>query len=155
MTSATATRLRELGIVLPEPSSPKGSYTTARHGAGLVHCSGHGPLVDGKPTITGRVPDPVDIEQARDAARLTAINLLATLAAAADGDLDRVEVLSVTGYVNAADSFRDHAQVVDAASELLVQVLGGRGMHARTACGASSLPFGIPVEISLVATLGR
>lgn len=147
-------RAAALGLAVPAAGQAAGAYELARFVADHLHLSGHGPLRDGKPIYRGRVPSDVSIEQARAAAQVTALNLLATIAAAVDDDLRKVQgVTALTAYVNADDGFASHPAVVDPASEVLVAVLGVKGSHSRTSVGVSSLPFGIPIEISLTIAL--
>ncbi|MCU1353114.1 MAG: endoribonuclease [Acidimicrobiales bacterium] len=143
-------RLEELGIVLPDAMPPAGSYVPmARHGD-LVYVSGHGP-VDGERMVCGKVGRDLDVDAARAAARLTGLSILATLQAGL-GDLDAVvQVVKVLGMVNAAPGFDQLPAVVDGCSDLLVEVFGDRGRHARSAVGMAELPFGIAVEVELIA----
>jgi enamine deaminase RidA (YjgF/YER057c/UK114 family) len=147
-------RLRELGVDLTRAyHPPKGNYQNAMTLGDLVYVSGHGPLLDGKPAFTGRVPSEVDIAEAYEAARLTAINCLATLEHHLRG-LDRLKgLVRVFGMVNTDADFTDHPRVIDGASDLFKEVLGDQGLHTRSAVGMYSLPFGIPVEIELVGHL--
>ncbi len=111
--------------------------------------SGQVPVAGGVISHVGRVPDEVDLEAARDAARLCALNLLAQVEAAAG--LDRVEqVASLTGYVRSAPGFSEQPQVINAASDLLASILGERGRHARAAVGVAELPRGVAVEIEAI-----
>ncbi len=143
-------RLRELGLELPPPPRPMGSYVPAVQTGNLLFLSGHGPLADGRPAMTGRVGAELSLEDGQRAARLTGLNLLAT-ARAALGTLDRVRrVVKLFGLVSSADAFTDHPKVVNGCSDLMVQVFGDAGLHARSAVGVGSLPFGIPVEIEMV-----
>jgi enamine deaminase RidA (YjgF/YER057c/UK114 family) len=143
-------RLRELGLELPPPPRPMGSYVPAVRTGNLLFLSGHGPLADGRPAMTGRVGAELSLEDGQRAARLTGLNLLAT-ARATLGSLDRVRrVVKVFGLVSSAETFIDHPKVVNGCSDLMVQVFGDAGLHARSAVGVGSLPFGIPVEIEMV-----
>jgi enamine deaminase RidA (YjgF/YER057c/UK114 family) len=133
---------------------PAGGYSNAvRHG-NLLYLAGHGPLLDGRPTTRGKVPDEVSVEEARAAARLTAINCLATIEHAL-GSLDDVtRIVKLLGMVNAAPEFAEHPAVLDGASELLLEVFGPDvGTHARSAVGMASLPFGIPVEVEMIVAV--
>jgi enamine deaminase RidA (YjgF/YER057c/UK114 family) len=144
-------RLRGLEVELARAfHPPKGNYQNAMTLGNVVYVSGHGPLLDGKPAFIGRVPSEVDIQDAYKAARLTAINCLATLEDHLRG-LNRLKgLVRVFGMVNADPDFTDHPSVIDGASDLFKEVLGDRGWHTRSAVGMHSLPFGIPVEIELV-----
>jgi enamine deaminase RidA (YjgF/YER057c/UK114 family) len=147
-------RLRELGIELPKAPPAMAAYVPTRTvplggGRSLVFVAGQVPVVDGQFPHVGRVPDEVDLEGARAAARLCALNLLAQVEAAAG--LDRVEqVASVTGYVRSAPGFGEQPQVINAASELLADVLGDAGRHSRAAVGVAELPRGVSVEIAAI-----
>jgi enamine deaminase RidA (YjgF/YER057c/UK114 family) len=150
MTVNAEQRLVELGIELPEPFAPAGNYVPAVRSGRLVFVSGHGPTANGAVVYRGKVDSVVGVEDAYQAARLTALNCLASLRAEL-GSLDRVErVVKVLGLVNADPGFERHPEVINGASELFVDVFGERGGHARSAVGMSSLPFGIPVEVELV-----
>jgi enamine deaminase RidA (YjgF/YER057c/UK114 family) len=150
-------RLRALGLELPSPPAALFAYVPTRtvpigEGRALVFVAGQVPLRDGRPVHSGAVPDSVGVEQAQECARLCALNILAQLEAAAG--LDAVEqIAQLTGYVQSVDGFGGQPQVINAASELLVEVLGDAGRHSRVAIGTNALPFGVPVEISAVAVV--
>jgi enamine deaminase RidA (YjgF/YER057c/UK114 family) len=145
-------RLQELGIVLPPVFRPAGNYLGCVIDDGLVQVSGHGP-VNGDTIIRGKVGAELTLEQGREAARLTALSILATLRAEL-GDLDRIaRIVKVFGMVNVAPGFTQTPAVIDGCSDLLVAVFGAAGRHARSAVGLAELPIGIAVEIELTARL--
>jgi enamine deaminase RidA (YjgF/YER057c/UK114 family) len=149
-------RLRELGLTLPAPPSALASYVPTRlvpigDRRALLYIAGQVPLKDGE-FMTGRCPDQVSIEQAQAAARLCAVNVLAQMEAATG--LDNVEqVVQLIGFVQCTDDFGDQPKVLNAASELLVEVLGDAGRHTRAALGTNSLPRGVTVEIAAVVVV--
>ena len=148
--SVIDSRLAELGIVLPEPFPPAGSYLSSAMTGDLLFVGGHGP-VDGGTVIVGKVGTDLTLEQGREAARMTALSLLATMRADL-GSLDRVEqIVKVFGMVNVGGSFDQTPAVIDGCSDLLAEVFGDRGRHTRSAVGMAALPFGIAVEIELIA----
>lgn len=150
--SASA-RLKELGIELPAVSAPLAAYVPTRIVGNMLYISGQGPIVDGKIVARGKLGRDLSIEDGVAAARLSAINALAAIASAI-GDLDRVvQIAKLNGYVNSTDDFEMQHLVINGASELLVDVLGERGRHARAAIGTNSLPMGMPVEIELVVEI--
>jgi enamine deaminase RidA (YjgF/YER057c/UK114 family) len=143
-------RLKALDITLPTPPRPMANYVTAARSGHLLFLSGHGPVRDGAVVHRGKVGRELTIEQGREAARLTGLNLLATTRAAL-GSLDRVRrVVKVLGMVNCGEDFVDHPGVVNGFSDLMVEVFGDAGRHARSAVGVGSLPLGIAVEIEMV-----
>jgi enamine deaminase RidA (YjgF/YER057c/UK114 family) len=145
-------RLRELGIELPAPSSPGGNYLNVVVDDGMVYVSGHGPI-DGDTVVTGKVGADLTLEQGREAARLTGLSLLATLQEEL-GDLDRIaRIVRIFGMVNVAPGFDQTPAVINGCSDLLVEVFGDAGRHARSAVGLAELPFGIAVEVELTARL--
>ena len=147
-----AERLRELGIVLPAPFPPGGNYASCVVDGGMVYVSGHGPI-DGEAMVRGKVGGDLSVEQGREAARMTALSILATLQAEL-GDLDRIaRIVRVLGMVNVAPGFDRTPVVIDGCSDLLVDVFGEAGRHARSAVGLAELPFGIAVEVELTARL--
>lgn len=144
-------RLRDLGIVLPAVTAANGTYLPVRKSGRTLYVSGQVPRVDGRDAHQGVLGRDMDISQGYEAARICAINLLARVHQALDGDLDRVVAcLQLRGFVNAVPEFHDHPKVIDGASDLLVAVLGEAGQHARTALGAGSLPRGFAVEIDAI-----
>ena len=145
-------RLKELGLTLPQAPQPKGSYCTWRQAGEWITLSGQGPLVEGVLRYTGRVGVDLTVEQGYDAARLSALNLLAVLRQAAGG-LERVELVRVLGFIAAGPDFADYPGVLNGASDLFLSVLGVRGRHSRSAVGVYGLPFGLPVEVELTARL--
>lgn len=149
--------LVRLGIVLPAAwKTPSGmSFQTSVQTGDLLYLSGHGPTRPDGPAITGRLGETMTIEEGYAAARLTALNLLATIKDAA-GTLDRVKrVVKVLGMVACTDDFREMPQVINGASDLFIVVFGEPGQHARSAVGLRALPMGIPVEIEMIVELER
>ncbi|MCJ7677760.1 MAG: RidA family protein [Anaerolineales bacterium] len=148
--SIVEARLSELGLRLPEAPTPVGAYATWVAAGDLLFLSGTTCYLDGGLLAKGKVGTEVTLEEGYQAARQTALNLLAVLKQAL-GDLDRVaRVLKVNGYVNSAPGFDRQPQVINGASELFLAVFGDRGVHARTSIGVSELPGQIPVEIEMV-----
>ena len=144
-------RLAELGIQLPVPPAPAAAYVPTVQTGNLVFVSGQGPVREGKPVYVGRLGAEYSLEEGCAAARLAMINCLAQLQAHL-GSLDRVQrIVKVLGFVACVDSFEQQPFVINGGSELLEQVFGPAGRHARSAVGVNKLPFGIPVEIELVA----
>ena len=147
-------RLRELGIVLPTPSKPVANYVPWVRTGNLVFISGQGAVRDGKIEYSGKVGDSLSMEDAVTSARLTAINVIAQLRDACDGDLDRVKrIVKLLGFVNCTADFGDQPKVINGASDLMVEVFGEKGRHARSAVGAPALPFGLSVEVEAIAEI--
>jgi enamine deaminase RidA (YjgF/YER057c/UK114 family) len=143
-------KLLELGLTLPKPPEPVAAYLPAVQVGNLLFLSGTTCYVDGEFLYTGRVGAELTLDQGYAAARQTALNLLSVIKSAL-GDLDRVErVVKLNGYVNSAPEFDRQPEVINGASELLEQMFGERGKHARTSIGVSTLPAHIPVEIELI-----
>lgn len=152
-------RLKELGITLPEAAAPLANYVpynVVELGRGsLVVISGQLPLKDGKLPLTGKVSAGVSVEQARELARACALNLLAQLRAACGGDLDRVKrVVRLGGFIAGPPEFTGQAQVMNGASDVMVEVFGDAGRHARTTVGVPSLPADSPVEVEGMFEIG-
>ncbi len=145
-------RLEELGVKLPEKTFVKKSKSVPwRRSGNMLFLGGCSPQWDGVFVHTGRLGEDYDVEQGREAARLTAINVLHRLSLACEGDLDRVsQCLMLQAYVRCTDAFNEGAVVVNAATELLVDVFGEQGNHARTVVGVRSLSRDITVEISSI-----
>jgi len=147
-------RIKELGITLPSPAKPMGNYVPGVRVGHLLFLSGHGPIrVDGQPLTRGKVARDMSTEDAYKVAREVGINLLGS-ARAVLGSLDKVKrVVKVLGMVNAAESFAEQPKVINGFSDLMVEVFGENGRHARSAVGMGSLPAGIPVEIEMILEL--
>ena len=144
-------RLVELGLELPEPFPPAGSYVAAVRTGSLLYLSGAGPVRADGSFVTGKVGDTVDLDAAAEAARLTALQLLAVMQREL-GSLDKVrKIVKTLGMVNCAPGFNRTPQVIDGCSNLLIDVFGDAGRGARSAVGMAELPFDICVEIELVA----
>jgi enamine deaminase RidA (YjgF/YER057c/UK114 family) len=143
-------RLRALGIALPPAPKPIASYVPAVRTGDLVFLAGQGPIAEGKPTVTGKVGAALTEKQGYEAARATILVSLAVLRAEI-GSLDRVRrIVKLVGWVNSAPGFTRQPWVINGASDLLVEIFGDAGRHARCALGANELPLDIPVEIDLV-----
>lgn len=145
--SGYETKLAELGVTLPDAPAPAANYVPFVQVGDLVHVSGQisaGP--DG--FITGKLGDDMNVDAGATAARSCAISLLAQVKAACGGDLDRlVRVVKLVGFVNSTSDFVDQPKVINGASDFMAEALGEAGRHARSAVSASSLPFGVAVEI--------
>lgn len=144
-------RLRELGIALPEPSSPVAVYVPFRLSGRQVFIAGQIPPLDADIPVTGKLGRDLTVEQGYAAARLAGLRVLAQLKAACGGDLDRVvHCVQLRGFVNSADDFDQQPAVVNGASELLRDVFGDAGLAARAALGTNALPRNAAVEIESV-----
>lgn len=144
-------KLKEMGITLPDVPKPVAAYVPAVRTGRYVYVSGQLPSVGGKPLVVGKVGAEVTPEEAKQAARVAAINALAALASVV-GTLDDVtRIVKVTGFVASAPGFTGQPGVVNGASELLKEVFGEAGQHARAAVGVAELPLGVPVEVELIA----
>lgn len=153
--SGTAERLAALGLTLPPVAPPVAAYVPAVRTGSYVYTSGQLPLADGKLLGTGKVGDGVAPEEAASFARTAALNALAAAASVAGG-LDAIKrIVKVTCFVASAPSFTGQAQVANGASELLIEVLGDAGRHARSAVGMAVLPLDSPVEVELIAEVGN
>ena len=156
MPSNIESRLSQLGITLPPPGAPGGNYVPFVVVGDLAFMAGQVAREAGKMKYTGKVGRELTIEQGQAAARLCAVNLLAQLKAACGGDLDRVDrCVRLGGFVNSTPEFTQHPQVVNGASDLMVQVFGERGQHARTAVGVAALPMDSAVEVEAIFLLKR
>jgi enamine deaminase RidA (YjgF/YER057c/UK114 family) len=143
-------RLKDLNIVLAKPSAPLASYVKTLRVGNLVYTAGHGPDKPDGSRLTGRVGDDLTLEQGQEAARLTAISLLSSLKAEL-GDLNKVKrVVKVLGMVQCTPEFKDQPKVMNAFSDLMVQVFGEKGKHTRSAVGMSALPANWATEIEMV-----
>lgn len=146
-------RVKEAGMELPTCPRPVGSYASGKIFGTLVFASGQTPTHEGVLVYRGRVGIDLSIEEGYAAARLAALNCVAELETVC-GDLRRVEgILKVNGYVAAGEDFEEQPAVINGASDLLRELFGDSGVHARTAIGVQSLPGGAPVEVELVASL--
>lgn len=146
--TALATKLKELGITLPEVSLPAANYVPCTISGTTLYVSGQLPMENGKPQFIGKVGREFSIEQGQECARLCTINILAHVSKILGGDLARISKLIRLGvFVNAPDDFTDHPKVANGASDLMVNLMGDAGKHARFAVGVSGLPFGVAVEV--------
>jgi len=144
------TRLSELGLELPEAVAPVANYAPFAKSGQTVYISGQISL-DAHGLVTGRLGDTLDLKAGQAAARLCAINLIAQFKAACGGDLNRVRrVLRLGGFVNVHPAFTDIPKVINGASDLMVDVFGKTGRHARSAVGVAALPLGAAVEVDAV-----
>ena len=142
-------KLKELGLELPSAAKPMANYVPAVRTGNLVFLSGHGPLEKGR-LITGKLGRDLSVEEGYQAARLVAVGLLGSLKDLI-GDLERVRrIVKLLGLVNSEPTFLEQPQVINGASDLLVEVFGDRGRHARSAVGTNSLPVNIAVEIEMI-----
>lgn len=144
-------RLAELGVTVPEPAAPVANYVGWVKTGNLVFTAGQVPLKDGKFLYQGKVGKDVTVEEAAEAAKLCAINIIAQVKVACGGDLDRVKrIVKLVGFVNGVPEFADQPKVINGASDFMVAVFGDKGKHARSAVGAGSLPLNLSVEIEAV-----
>lgn len=146
-------RLKEIGITVPAAAAPLASYVPTVQTGSLLFLSGQVTLKDGKREFVGKLGRDFTTEQGAEAARLCALNIVAQLKAAL-GDLDRVRrVVKLTGFVNAVPDFTEQPQVVNGASDLLAEIFGDKGKHARSAVGVGSLPGGVACEVEAIVEI--
>lgn len=152
MTDTIVEKMAALGLSLPAVPAPVAAYVNCVRSGNLLFLSG-GLLIDGDKKVIGKVPTDVSIEEAREGARIIILNRLAVIKEAI-GSLDKVkQIVTLNGFVNSAPDFYGHPQVVNGASELLVEIFGEKGKHSRTALGAAALPLNVAVEINLVVEI--
>lgn len=152
--STVEARLSALGITLPKPNPAVANYLPVVEQDGWIHVSGQLPMANGALTCTGKVGAEVGVDDAYQAARLCAINGLALIKdvlGGHDGALENVRIVRVGGFVASAEGFTGQPKVINGASDLLVEVLGENGRHARAAVGVAELPLGAAVEVELLA----
>jgi enamine deaminase RidA (YjgF/YER057c/UK114 family) len=143
-------KLAQMGLSLPSPSPPAGNYIGAVRVGTLLFVSGHGPRRDGELYMRGKVGRELTTEQAYAAAKIVMLNCLASVRREL-GDLDRVKrVVKLLGMVNCTEDFTEQPKVINGASDLLVELYGEAGRHARSAVGMQQLPMNIPVEIEMI-----
>ena len=148
-------RLTELGLEIPKAPAPAANYVPFIIAQNLIHISGQVPLWQGKLQYIGTVGDDLSLDDGYQAARLCGINLIAQMRAACDGDLDKIKrIVKLGGFVNATPNFTDHPKVINGASDLMAEVFGDAGKHARFAVGAVSLPLGVAVEVDGIVEIG-
>lgn len=146
-------KLTEMGIVVPEAPKPVAAYVPAVQIGDIIYTSGQIPFVDGQIKYKGKLGKDVTTEQGYDAARVCVINALAAVKSLA-GSLDNIEkIIKVVGFVNSAPGFTDQPKVINGASELLAEVFGAAGAHARSAVGVAELPIDSAVEVELIVKL--
>ncbi len=152
MSGTVESKLAALGIVIPTATAPAANYVPTVQTGNQLWISGQISIADGV-LMTGKLGDDADVEAGRAAARQCAINLIAQMKAAL-GDLDRVKrVVKLVGFVNSAPDFTDQPKVVNGCSDLLVEVFGDAGRHARSAVGVAALPFNVSVEVEAVVEI--
>ena len=153
---SVSSRLEELGITLPLAVAPVANYVPFRQAGSLLAIAGQVPISEGKRVFQGVLgTGNITVEDATAAARLCALNVLAQTAVALDGDLDRIKACIRLGvFVAASAEFTEHPLIANGASDLIVEVLGEAGLHARAAVGCSSLPLGVPVEVEAMFEIG-
>ncbi|MET3560257.1 enamine deaminase RidA (YjgF/YER057c/UK114 family) [Bartonella japonica] len=150
MTNAIENHLKELGITLPEAMQPIANYVTSSQSGKKLFISGQLPLLNEKPVATGKVGATVSAEQAKKAAEICALNILAQ-AKAALGDLNKIKrVVKITVFIAVDPHFTDIPLIANGASDLLVNALGEAGKHARSAIGVASLPMDVPAEVEAI-----
>lgn len=151
MAGETERALKDLGITLPEASTPLGSYVPCVIAGSLLFVSGQLPMHQGKMMFAGKVGSGLFVQEAQMAARQCALNILAQVKKALNSDLDRiVGVVKLGGFVSCLPEFTDHPQIINGASDLMVEIFGDKGKHARFAVGVSSLPMNASVEIEAI-----
>ena len=144
-------RLKELRIELPQPSTPGANYVQFVRSGNILFLTGQLSQWNGERRFIGKLGREFSVEQGQQAARLCALNLIAHLRTALDGDLDRVvRCIRVCGYVNCMPDFLEQSQVINGASDLFVEVFGEAGRHTRMAIGTNGLPYGVAVEVEAV-----
>ncbi|HEC8328028.1 TPA: RidA family protein [Providencia rettgeri] len=146
-------KLEEKGITLATPGAPKFSYVSIKQYGDLLYTSGHDCQKEGKLLYSGTLGKDLSVEEGKEAAKQCIINIFSSLKAYL-GDLDKIdECIKLLGFVQSADTFKNQPQVMNGASDFLIEILGDKGKHARSAIGTNTLPFDTPVEIELILKL--
>jgi enamine deaminase RidA (YjgF/YER057c/UK114 family) len=154
MSNQVEARIAEFNLELPKPAAPAATYVPYRIHNNVVYISGQLPMWNGELKYVGKVGTDFDITQGQEAARLCGLNILAQLKHACDGDLDRVDAcIRLGGFVNCPANFTDQPKVINGASELMIQIFGDKGLHARAAVGVNALPLGVAVEVDAMFAL--
>lgn len=154
MSHDVSTRLAELGITLPNAPAPAANYVPFVIAGKMLFISGQVPFQDGKLSVTGKVGDTVSLEQAIDQARICGINILAQANAAVGGDWSKIKrVVKLGGFVACRDDFTNQPEVINGASDLMAEVFGEAGQHARFAVGTNALPRAVCVEVEAIFEL--
>ncbi|MBK5549938.1 MULTISPECIES: RidA family protein [unclassified Pseudomonas] len=154
MTDSLAQRVQQLGLKLPTPSQPIANYVNHVVSQNQLYISGQIPMLDGKPAFVGRLGDAISEEEGANAAELAALGLLAQLSDALGDDLSKlVRIIRLGVFIASSAEFQRQGAVANGASNLLVNALGEKGRHVRTAVGVSSLPGGVAVEIDAIFEL--
>lgn len=154
MTASIEDKLKAMGLALPGAPAPVANYVPTCQAGGLLFVSGQISRTGEGKVLTGKLGAGLDVAAGREAARVCALNVLAQVKAAL-GSLDRMErIVKLTGFVNSAPTFTDHPQVVNGASDLLVELLGDKGRHTRSAVGVAALPVDAAVEIEAIIAVG-
>lgn len=149
MTDTIVAKIESMGMSLPTVPVPVAAYVNCVRSGNLLYVSGGLPI-DGDKKVIGKVPTDVTIEEAQEGARMIVLNRLAVVREAI-GSLDKVkQIVALSGFVNSEPDFYGHPQVVNGASELLVEIFGDKGKHSRTALGAPALPLNVAVEINMI-----
>lgn len=144
-------KLEALGIVLDAGPDPMANYVSVQKAGNIWFLSGAGPFKNGKPVVVGRLGENMTTEEGYQAARLAGINLLAILKRELGGNWDKLEqIVKLQGFVSSTPDYYEQPLVINGASDLLVEALGDRGRHARTAVGTNVLPFRIPLEVEMI-----
>ncbi len=154
MTGVIDARLKELGLDIQTPAKPVSSYVGFVRAGNMVFVSGQITIKDGEILFKGKLGDDLSIADGQQAARLCGLNIIAQLKVATSGNLDKVkQIVKLDGFVNSTPDFIDQPQVINGVSDLMVDVFGDKGTHARAAVSAPSLPMGIAVEVDCIAEL--
>ena len=154
MSGPITTRLAELGIELPEPAAPAANYIPFVVTGNLIFVSGQITVWNGELRHIGRLGENIDIDEGYQAARLCGLNLIAQAKAAVQGDLDKIKrVVKLGGFVNSTPDFTDQPKVINGASDLMYEVFGDPGKHARSAVGVPALPLNAAVEVDAIVAL--
>ncbi|MEX1114924.1 MAG: RidA family protein [Akkermansiaceae bacterium] len=149
MSNAILEKIASLGLTLPSVPAPIAAYVNCVRSGNLLFLSGGLPI-DGDKKVIGKVPTDVSVDEAKEGARMVILNRLAVIQDAI-GSLDRVkQIVTLNGFVNSEPDFLGHPQVINGASELLVEIFGDKGKHSRTALGVAALPLNVAVEINLI-----
>lgn len=147
-------KLGELGLHLPVAAKPVANYVPWVLSGNLVFVAGQIPILNGKPQFVGQLGGTITLENGVAAARLCAVNILAQLNEACGDDLDRInKIVKLVGFVNCNQAFTDIPKVMNGASDLMAEIFGDAGKHARSSVGVSSLPFGVPVEVEAIVEI--